>query len=92
MLHGGEYFSSGNDLSVFTKLMGAEDSEKRAFAETGVKEAMVVLMTALIDLEKPLVAVVRGASYGISCTMLGLADFIYCSPDGKFCTPFMDSF
>jgi enoyl-CoA hydratase/carnithine racemase len=62
-------------------------------AEEGVIDIMVNgMITSLIDLEKPLIALVRGATYGIACTILGLADFIYCSPDAIFCTPFMDTF
>lgn len=46
---------------------------------------------ALFDLEKPLIAFVRGIAIGIAFTMLSFADFVYCSPETRFFTPFMQS-
>ena len=89
-MHGGDYFSSGNDLGAFMRASG-DFEEMTKLAEYSVMTVLVGMLTALIDLKKPLVALVKGASYGISCTMLGLADFIYCSPDAYFCTPFMET-
>jgi enoyl-CoA hydratase/carnithine racemase len=50
---------------------------------------MVRFLTDLVDLEKPIVALVGGGSIGIACTMLGFFDFIYTTPDAFFMTPFM---
>lgn len=61
-------------------------------AEEGLKVHLKNLLLSMIDLEKPLIAVVRGAAYGIACTTLALADFVYCTPETVFCTPFMSSF
>ena len=47
---------------------------------------------ALFYSTKPLIAVVRGGCVGIGFTHLGLFDFVYCSPDAYFMTPFMQSF
>ncbi len=58
--------------------------------EDGMK-VMVEMLITLIDLEKPLVVLVRGAAFGIACTMIGLADFVYATEEAVFCTPFMDS-
>lgn len=61
-------------------------------AKEGATVSMVKVLTSLLDLEKPLVCMVSGAAFGIACTMTGLADFIYCTPDATFNTPFMSSF
>lgn len=89
LLHGGDFFSSGNDLSIFMNDFSPDNIRK--LAEEWVLGAMVGMLMAMFDSSKPLVVVVRGAAYGIACTMTGLADFIYCSPDATFCTPFMES-
>ena len=47
--------------------------------EKAVNVSMRNLLLSMIDLEKPLVAVVRGPCYGIAFTMLSLADFVYCT-------------
>lgn len=54
--------------------------------------AMVKFLTAALDLEKPLVCMVSGGAFGLACTMTSLADFIYCTPEATFTTPFMKSF
>jgi enoyl-CoA hydratase/carnithine racemase len=90
LLHGGEYFSSGNDLSAFAS-QGDDPELAKKNSRKGL-DTMVRLLTSMWDLEKPLVVLVRGAAYGIACTMIALADFIYCTPEAVFCTPFMGSF
>eukprot|EP00347_Sterkiella_histriomuscorum_P009199 403342146 len=93
VLHGGSYFSSGNDLSAFQKAFikgDFEDAMKQA--KEGATVSMVKYLTAALDLEKPLVCLVAGAAFGIACTMTGFADFIYCTPEASFNTPFMSSF
>lgn len=53
---------------------------------------MVEFLTAVLDLEKPLVCIVSGGNLGIACTSSSLADFIYCTPDAYFYTPFISTF
>ena len=91
VLHGGALFSSGNDVEAFQ--IGREDYDiVEAYAKKMVDSIFKPFMTALFDLEKPLIAVVRRVAVGIAFTMLGLADFVYCTPETKFFTPFMQSF
>lgn len=91
VVHGGSFFSSGNDLSKLVS--GFSDPAKGIEeAKIGVLGIMVEFLTALVDLEKPSVALVSGAAVGIACTMLGLFDFVYATPNAYFLTPFMSSF
>lgn len=95
MLHGGKFFSSGNDLSVFG---GRDKDGKRlgfekllAIAEDGVLNIMVGMLMAMAKSVKPIVAVVRGAALGIGFTLLSHTHFLYCAPNATFMTPFMKS-
>ena len=79
----GNFYSSGNDLSVFTQ--AAKDI--KAFS----KEAgnlMERFIDAFIDFEKPLIAVVNGHAVGILVTTLGLCDFVIATNDATFHAPF----
>ena len=92
LLHGGAFFSSGNDLGAFAKAFKTGDVEKMLEDAThGAKVIMVDMLLALATSIKPIVAVVRGGSVGIAFTLLSHATFIYCSPDAYFKTPFMES-
>ncbi len=42
--------------------------------------------------KKPTIVVVRGRCIGMSFTQASNADFIYCTPEATFQTPFMSSF
>ena len=74
MLHGGRYFSSGNDLSVFNGK--SKDGKRMSFdklleiAEDGVLRIMVGMLMAMTKSVKPVVAVVRGSALGIGFTLL----------------------
>lgn len=82
----GDFFSSGNDLGNFMNRL-----------KTGLppdvlaKEAADLVrryVAAFINFPKPAVALVNGPSIGVSCTVLGLFDFIYASDKAFFHTPF----
>ena len=89
LLHGGKYYSSGNDISVFMKAGDVEEAKARA--KYGVQTVMVDMLTTLSFCTKPIVAVVRGAALGIAFTMLSHVTLLYVSPDAKMMTPFMAS-
>lgn len=89
LLHGGSFFSSGNDLSMFMKPM--TDEERLHIMNNGVKVVMVNMLMALNTSIKPIVTVVRGAAIGIGFTMTAHSTFLYCSPEARFMTPFMKS-
>ncbi|XP_060920986.1 enoyl-CoA delta isomerase 2, mitochondrial isoform X2 [Labrus mixtus] len=80
----GDYYSSGNDLSNFTKIPeeGVEQLAKSS------AELLRRYVSAYIDFPKPLVAVVNGPAVGISVTVLGLFDLVYASERATFHTPF----
>ena len=52
---------------------------------------MVQNLTAIKNSKKPIVGLVRGGAIGIGFTTTALFDFIYCTPDAHFSTPFMAS-
>ena len=53
---------------------------------------MVSCLMAILKSKKPIVGLVRGMAIGISFTTAALFDFIYCTPEASFYTPFMNSF
>jgi peroxisomal 3,2-trans-enoyl-CoA isomerase len=91
VLHGGSLFSAGNDVEAFQ--IGREDYDiVEAYAKKMVDSVFKPFMVSLFDLEKPLIAVVRRVAVGIAFTMLCMADFVYCTPETRFFTPFMQSY
>jgi peroxisomal 3,2-trans-enoyl-CoA isomerase len=78
----GDYFSSGNDLSNFSKLMHPLDIAKRS--------AVILLnfVDSFITCEKPIIVAVNGPAIGIAVTILGVCDRIFCSESASFVTPF----
>lgn len=92
LLHGGRFFSSGNDLGGFTDAIKRGDmTDYLKIAEKGVNVVLVDMLLAMSQSRKPIVAVVRGGAIGIGFTMLAHAHFVYCSPEAIFKTPFMES-
>ena len=98
LFHGGKFFSSGNDLSVFagSALTGGNDGgkpkspmEQLEVADHAVNTIMVNMILAMARSVKPVVVVVRGLQFGIAFTLSSHSTFLYCSPDAKFNTPFM---
>lgn len=91
LVHGGKFFSSGNDLSKLIEAASENQDDMLKAADQGVNLAMVNWLLALDNCEKPLIAVVRGMAFGIAFTMLSLFDFVYLTPECIMKTPFMAS-
>jgi len=74
----GDFYSSGNDLSNFTKPVpvGLDDGFLQKFIE------------ALINFPKIIVCAVNGPAIGIAATTLALCDLVYASETATFNTPF----
>ena len=92
LLHGGKYYGSGNNIKVLIDWVTEGGEGMRNYATNGVGGSMVAFLKALKNCEKPVVAVVQGGAHGIHFTPLPLCDFVYCTKDAFFSTPFMNSF
>merc|ERR1739848_307250 len=82
-------YSSGNDLSGFASILKpgqpAAEVQKQVLNATTLCEEFVA---SFINCKQPLVAKVDGMCVGITCTTLGLCDFVYASQNSWFYTPF----
>ena len=78
--HGaGDSFCAGNDIGDFLKNPpGAGESPQ------------ALLMKALINFDKPIVAAVQGAAIGGGTTMLTHCDFVFAGESAKFQLPFVN--
>jgi enoyl-CoA hydratase/carnithine racemase len=78
--HGaGDSFCAGNDVEDFLKNPPGPGESPQS-----------VLMKALINFDKPLVAAVHGAAIGGGTTMLTHCDFVYAGESAKFQMPFIN--
>ncbi|HXD30218.1 MAG TPA: enoyl-CoA hydratase [Pyrinomonadaceae bacterium] len=75
----GDSFSAGNDVEDFLKNPpGPGESPQAAIGN------------ALLNLDKPLIAVVKGAAIGGGTTLLTHCDFVYAGESAKFQMPFVN--
>jgi enoyl-CoA hydratase/carnithine racemase len=78
--HGaGDSFCAGNDIGDFLKNPPGPGESPQA-----------LLIKALINFDKPLVAAVHGVAIGGGTTMLTHCDFVYASESAKFQMPFIN--
>jgi enoyl-CoA hydratase/carnithine racemase len=78
--HGaGDSFCAGNDVEDFLENPPGPGESPQA-----------LLMNALLDFDKPLIAAVHGAAIGGGTTMLLHCDFVYASENTKFQMPFIN--
>ncbi|KAL1486203.1 hypothetical protein MTO96_047054 [Rhipicephalus appendiculatus] len=82
----GDFFSSGNDLGNFMNRL--KTGLPPDVLAKDAAELVRRYVAAFINFPKPAVALVHGPSIGVSCTVLGLFDFIYASDKAFFHTPF----
>jgi enoyl-CoA hydratase/carnithine racemase len=77
----GDAFSAGNDVGDFAKV-----------AATGDRSVLQahLLLYALVQAQKPLVAAVNGLAVGVGTTMLLHCDLVYVAEDAKLTTPFVN--
>src|ERR1041384_6254474 len=75
----GDSFSAGNDVEDFLKNPPGPGESPQAR-----------LGTALMNLDKPVIAVVQGAAIGGGTTLLAHCDFVYAGESAKFKLPFVD--
>lgn len=75
----GDSFSAGNDLEDFLKNPPGPGESPQAR-----------LGNALINLDKPVIAVVKGAAIGGGTTLLTHCDFVYAGESAKFQLPFVN--
>jgi len=78
--HGaGDSFCAGNDIGDFLKNPPGSGESPQA-----------LLINALINFDKPIVAAVHGAAIGGGTTMLTHCDFVYAGESAKFQMPFIN--
>src|SRR5882724_5737640 len=75
----GDSFCAGNDIGDFLKNPPGSGESPQA-----------LLIKALINFEKPIVAAVHGAAIGGGTTMLTHCDFVYAGESTKFQMPFVN--
>ena len=90
-IHGGRFYSSGNDLSAFLGFGDMDEDARREAASFGTESNMTQCLLAMKNSIKPIVALVRGQCVGIAFTMTSHFDFIYCDEKARFFAPFMAS-
>lgn len=74
----GNAFTSGNDVADFPN-MPTNPEENPAF----------LLLLALLDFDKPVVAAVNGAAVGVGVTLLLHCDLVYVADNAKLLCPFV---
>jgi enoyl-CoA hydratase/carnithine racemase len=76
----GRAFSAGQDLKELERLAAGEQ----------VESGFPVLLDALCDFDKPLIAAVNGAAVGIGFTMLCHCDLVIVAASARMRTPFAE--
>jgi enoyl-CoA hydratase len=77
----GDCFSAGGDLNWVKTLCG---NPQRAHAAAKVSRR---IQNSLLDLEKPIIAKVRGPVIGLGCSLSLFCDFVYATPEATFADP-----
>ena len=75
----GKHFTGGNDLHDFFTRPPSSDR----------KHPIRRFMTALLDLQLPVIVAIEGHAVGIGSTLLTHCDFVYAHPESSFSMPFV---
>jgi cyclohexa-1,5-dienecarbonyl-CoA hydratase len=76
---------ASSDCTAFSAGMAVEDSRpERAFQTL---EAFQAVFNAMVEISKPVVAVVNGPAIGAGCELAALADMIVATPKARFAQP-----
>lgn len=82
----GDYYSSGNDLTNFVKAMQDEGGPRAGLTKS--KNILHRFVDSFINLDKFLIAAVNGPALGIAVSTLPLCDYVVCTDNSTFQTPF----
>lgn len=74
----GKVFSAGGDINAFAEGMTGLAGRAR------VQRTDQVVVTELLNLEKPVIAAVRGYAVGAGCNLAMACDVVFASEDAKF--------
>lgn len=74
-------FSAGGDIDWLLDIHG----DTVATAEAIINDRKI--QNSLLDMEKPIIAKVRGPAVGVGCSIALFCDFVYATPDAKFADP-----
>ena len=77
----GGYFCGGGDLNWVLSLHGD------AVGSTHAGRMARRIQTSMLDLEKPIIAKVRGPAIGLGCSLALYCDFVYATPEATFADP-----
>jgi enoyl-CoA hydratase len=77
----GSCFSAGGDLNWVRSLWGDP------VASSAANRVGRRVQNSLLDLEKPIIAKVRGPAIGLGCSLSLFCDFVYATPDAVFADP-----
>jgi enoyl-CoA hydratase len=77
----GGYFCAGGDLNWVLSLHG-DPLKSSAAIRTDRR-----IQNSLLDLEKPIIAKVRGPAIGLGCSLALFCDFVYATPGATFADP-----
>lgn len=77
----GEAFSAGGDIGWMRSMHG--DAVR---CTTTIRRDRCI-QSALLDMETPIIAKVRGPAVGLGCSLALYCDFVYATPDARFADP-----
>jgi enoyl-CoA hydratase len=77
----GGYFCGGGDLNWVLSMQGDPVASSAAIRNDRR------IQNSMLDLEKPIIAKVRGPAIGLGCSLALFCDFVYATPEAVFADP-----